>query len=146
LKSQKRLFQLEGALNKLDAYATLTQTEIDFSLAKQILKDFIAIEEKEISIQLIQKHTAEYFNLKPSILLSKKRARNIVTARHIAMYLSKELTDYSLTAIGDSFGGKDHTTVIHSCNKIKEQLKNDKKLKYNIDRLISQIQNSPNSS
>jgi len=138
--------QLEGALNKLDAYATLTQTEIDFSLAKQILKDFIAIEEKEISIQLIQKHTAEYFNLKPSILLSKKRARNIVTARHIAMYLAKELTDYSLTAIGDSFGGKDHTTVIHSCNKIKEQLKNDKKLKYNIDRLINQVQNSPNGS
>ncbi len=145
-KISTNIRQLEGALNKLDAYAILTQTEIDFSLAKQILKDFIAIEEKEISIQLIQKHTAEYFNLKPSILLSKKRARNIVTARHIAMYLAKELTDYSLTAIGDSFGGKDHTTVIHSCNKIKEQLKNDKKIKYNIDRLINQIQNSPNGS
>jgi len=138
--------QLEGALNKLDAYSTLTQTDIDFPLAKQILKDFIAIEEKEISIQLIQKQTADFFNLKPSILLSKKRSRNIVTARHIAMYLTKELTDYSLTVIGDSFGGKDHTTVIHSCNKIKEQLKNDKKLKYNIDRLINQIQNSPNDS
>jgi chromosomal replication initiator protein len=138
--------QLEGALNKLDAYSTLTQTEIDFPLAKQILKDFIAIEEKEVSIQLIQKQTAEFFNLKPSILLSKKRAKNIVTARHIAMYLSKELTDYSLTVIGDSFGGKDHTTVIHSCNKIKEQLKNDKKLKYSIDRLTNQIQNNPNVS
>jgi chromosomal replication initiator protein len=138
--------QLEGALNKLDAYATLTQTDIDFPLAKQILKDFIAIEEKEVSIQLIQKQTAEFFNLKPSILLSKKRSKNIVTARHIAMYLSKELTDYSLTVIGDSFGGKDHTTVIHSCNKIKEQLKNDKKLKYSIDRLINQIQNNPNIS
>jgi len=111
-------------------------------LAKQILKDFITIEEKEISIQMIQKHTAEYFNLKPSILLSKKRSKNIVTARHIAMYLTKELTDYSLTVIGDSFGGKDHTTVIHSCNKIKEQIKTDKKLKYSIDKIINQIQNS----
>jgi chromosomal replication initiator protein len=138
--------QLEGALNKLDAYSTLTQTNIDFTLAKQILKDFIAIEEKEISIQLVQKHTAEFFNLKPSILLSKKRSKNIVTARHIAMYLSKELTDCSLTVIGDSFGGKDHTTVIHSCNKIKENLKNDKKLKYNIDKLINKIQNSPSDS
>ncbi|MDD2352450.1 MAG: chromosomal replication initiator protein DnaA [Atribacterota bacterium] len=137
--------QLEGALNKLDAYATLTQTKIDFPLAKQILKDFITIEEKEISIQMIQKHTAEYFNLKPSILLSKKRSKNIVTARHIAMYLTKELTDYSLTVIGDSFGGKDHTTVIHSCNKIKEQIKTDKKLKYSIDKIINQIQNGPNN-
>ncbi|MFA5564120.1 MAG: helix-turn-helix domain-containing protein, partial [Candidatus Caldatribacteriota bacterium] len=127
------------------AYATLTQTKIDFPLAKQILKDFITIEEKEISIQMIQKHTAEYFNLKPSILLSKKRSKNIVTARHIAMYLTKELTDYSLTVIGDSFGGKDHTTVIHSCNKIKEQIKTDKKLKYSIDKIINQIQNGPNN-
>ncbi|MDI9596449.1 MAG: helix-turn-helix domain-containing protein, partial [Atribacterota bacterium] len=121
------------------------QTKIDFPLAKQILKDFITIEEKEISIQMIQKHTAEYFNLKPSILLSKKRSKNIVTARHIAMYLTKELTDYSLTVIGDSFGGKDHTTVIHSCNKIKEQIKTDKKLKYSIDKIINQIQNGPNN-
>jgi len=116
---------------------------VDITLAKQILKDFIPIEEKEISIQLIQKHTAEYFNLKPGILLSKKRTKNIVTARHIAMFLSRELTDYSLPMIGDFFGGKDHTTVIHSCNKIKEQLKTDKKLKYHLDRLINKIQNSP---
>ncbi len=143
-KIPSNIRQLEGALNKLDAYATLTQTEVDFPLAKNILKDFINNEEKEVSIQLIQKHTAEYFSLKPSILLSKKRSKNIVTARHIAMYLSKELTDYSLMAIGDSFGGKDHTTVIHSCNKIKEQLNNDKKLKYNIDRIINLIQNSSN--
>jgi chromosomal replication initiator protein len=134
--------QLEGALNRLDAYATLTQTVVDFPLAKQILKDIITIEEKEISIHLIQKVTAEYFNLEPSILLSKKRSENIVTARRIAMYLAKELTDLTLMTIGNSFGGKDYTTVIHSCNNIKEQLKNDKKLKYNIDRITNQIQKS----
>ena len=137
--------QLEGALNKLNAYATLTQTEVDFTLAKQILKDFIPIEEKDVSIQLIQQYTATYFNMKPSVLLSKKRTKNIVTARHIAMFLSRELTDYSLPMIGDSFGGKDHTTVIHSCNKIKEQLKNDKKIKYHIDRLMNKIQNNSNN-
>ncbi|MDD3657048.1 MAG: chromosomal replication initiator protein DnaA [Atribacterota bacterium] len=142
-KIPSNIRQLEGALNKLNAYITLTtQREVDLTLAKQILKDFIPIEEKEISIQLIQKHTAEYFNLKPVILLSKKRTKNIVAARHIAMYLARELTDFSLPMIGNFFGGKDHTTVIHSCNKIKEQLKTDKKLKLNIDRLINKIQNS----
>ena len=110
-----------------------------FTLAQQILKDFIAIEEKDISIQAIQKQTAEFFALKPGMLLSPKRTKNIVTARHIAMYLARELTDYSLPMIGDSFGGKDHTTVIHSHRKIKEQLKTDKKLKLDIDRLISNI-------
>jgi len=132
--------QLEGALNKLNAYITLTnQKEVGFTLAQQILKDFIAIEEKDISIQAIQKQTAEFFALKPGMLLSPKRTKNIVTARHIAMYLARELTDYSLPMIGDSFGGKDHTTVIHSHRKIKEQLKTDKKLKLDIDRLISNI-------
>ena len=141
-KIPSNIRQLEGALNKLEAYSTLTQTEIDFPLAKQILRDFITIEEKEISVQLIQKVTAEYFSIKTSVLLSKKRNRNIVTARHIAMYLAKELTDLPLMSIGDSFGGKDHTTVIHSCNKIKELIKSDKKVKYNIDRITSQIQKS----
>ena len=132
--------QLEGALTKLNAYITLTnQKELDFTLAQQILKDIITIEEKEISIQTIQRQTAEYFDLKPGMLLSPKRTKNIVTARHIAMYLARELTDYSLPMIGDSFGGKDHTTVLHSYNKIKEQLKTDDKLKLNIDRLISRI-------
>jgi chromosomal replication initiator protein len=143
-KIPSNIRQLEGALNKINAYATLTQAEIDLSLAKQILKDFIPIEEKKVSIQIIQKHTAEYFNIKPSVLLSKKRSKNIVTGRHIAMFLSRELTDYSLPMIGESFGGKNHTTVIYSCNKIKEQIKTDKKLKYNIDKIINQIQNSPN--
>ncbi|HNR65379.1 MAG TPA: chromosomal replication initiator protein DnaA [Atribacterota bacterium] len=142
-KIPSNIRQLEGALNKLNAYITLTtQKEVDFTLAQQILKDFIAIEEKDISIQTIQKQTAEFFALKPGMLLSPKRTKNIVTARHIAMYLSRELTDYSLPMIGDSFGGKDHTTVIHSYRKIKEQLKTDKKLKLSIDRLINNIKKS----
>ena len=135
--------QLEGALTKLNAYITLTnQKEVDFALAQQILKDFITIEEKEVSIQTIQKKTADFFDLKPGMLLSPKRTKNIVTARHIAMYLAREFTDYSLPMIGDLFGGKDHTTVLHSYNKIKKQLKTDKKLKLNIDRIINKIKNN----
>ena len=135
--------QLEGALTKLNAYITLTnQKEVDFTLAQQILKDFITIEEKEVSIQTIQKKTADFFDLKPGILLSPKRTKNIVTARHIAMYLAREFTDYSLPMIGDLLGGKDHTTVLHSYNKIKEQLKTDKKLKLNVDRIINKIKNN----
>ena len=135
--------QLEGALTKLNAYITLTNhKEVDFTLAQQILKDFITIEEKEVSIQTIQKKTADFFDLKPGILLSPKRTKNIVTARHIAMYLAREFTDYSLPMIGDLFGGKDHTTVLHSYNKIKEQLKTDKKLKLNVDRIINKIKNN----
>lgn len=102
----------------------------------------IPIEEKEISIQLIQKKTAEFFNIKQEALLSSKRANYIVEARHVAMYLSRELTNFSLPMIGDRFGGKDHTTVLHSYNKIKKQLKTDKILKLNIERLIKNIINS----
>ena len=134
--------QLEGALTKLNAYITLTnqkEKEVDLALAQQILKEFITIEEKEISIQTIQRQTAEFFNIKLSILLSSKRTTNIVEARHIAMYLARELTDYSFPVIGEEFGGKDHTTVLHSYNKIKKQLKTDENLKLNIDRLISRI-------
>ena len=135
--------QLESALIKLKAYLDLTgQKEVDFTQAQQILKDLIPIERKEISIPLIQRHTAEFFNIKMGLLLSKKRTRNIVTARHIAMYLSRELTDNSLPVIGASFGGKDHTTVLHSCNKIREQLLKDNKLKLDIDRIINKIKNS----
>lgn len=142
-KIEANIRQLEGALNKIKAHTTLTnQKEIDFVLAKQILKDFIPIEEKEISIQQIQKTTAEFFNLKQGVLLSPKRTKNIVTARHIAMYLSRELTNFSLPMIGDYFGGKDHTTVLHSYNKIKRQLKTDNDLKLTIDRLKYIIKNS----
>ena len=134
--------QLESTLIKLKAHIDLTrQKEIGFTQAQQILKDIIPIERKEISIPLIQKQTAEFFNLKPGLLLSKKRTKNIVTARHIAMYLSRELTDHSLPEIGNSFGGKDHSTVIHSCNKIREQLLKDTKLKLDMDRIINKIKN-----
>ena len=133
--------KLEGALTKLIAYNNLTKKELSILVAQETLKDIIPLENKEISINQIQKVIAEYFNIKLNILLSKKRVKNIVTARHIAIYLSRELTDYSLPVIGEAFGGKDHTTILHSYNKIKEEREKDKILKSRLDDLARRIKN-----
>jgi len=133
--------QLEGALIKLTAYSQLTKNKITMNLAQEVLKDIIPIEKKEISINLIQKITSEYYGIKLNNLLSKKRTKNIVLARQVAIYLSRELTDHSFPEIGGAFGGKDHTTIMHSFNKIKNQLKNDKGLKSSIENLALKIKN-----
>ena len=140
-KIPSNIRQLEGALTKLVAYSTLTKNNLSVSLAQEILKDIIPIEKKEISIQQIQKITADYFNIKLAVLLSKKRTKNIVMARQIAIYLSRELTDFSLPAIGEAFGGKDHTTILHAYTKIKNQREKDNGLKSTIESLVLKIKN-----
>jgi chromosomal replication initiator protein len=134
--------QLEGALTKLTAYSNLTKINLSIPLAKEILKDIIPLDNKEISINQIQKVISEYFNIKLSTLLSKKRVKNIVEARQIAIYLSRELTDLSLPAIGDTFGGKDHTTILHSYNKIKDKINKDNNFKNTIENIILKIKNN----
>ena len=134
--------QLEGALIKLTAFSKLTKNKITMDLAQEVLKDIIPIEKKEISISLIQRITSEYYGIKLNNVLSKKRTKNIVLARQVAIYLARELTDHSFPEIGDAFGGKDHTTIMHSFNKIKDKLKNDKGLKSTIDNLSLQIKNT----
>ena len=134
--------QLEGALIKLTAFSKLTKNKITMDLAQEVLKDIIPIEKKEISISLIQKITSEYYGIKLNNVLSKKRTKNIVLARQVAIYLTRELTDHSFPEIGGAFGGKDHTTIMHSFNKIKDKLKNDKGLKSSIDNLSLQIKNT----
>lgn len=141
-KIPSNIRQLEGALNKLVAFSTLTKNDLSLPLAQEILKDIIPIENKEISINQIQKITSDYFNIKLSALLSKKRTKNIVMARQIAIYLSRELTDFSLPVIGEVFGGKDHTTILHSYNKIKNIIEKDKGLKSVIENLTLKIKNS----
>jgi chromosomal replication initiator protein len=141
-KIHSNIRQLEGALNKLVAYSTLTKSNLSTSLAQDILKDIIPLENKIISINQIQKATSDYFNIKLSALLSKKRNKDIVTARQIAIYISRELTELSLPAIGEAFGGKDHTTILHSYNKIKNKIEKDKGLKSTIDNLSLKIKNS----
>jgi len=141
-KIPSNIRQLEGALNKLIAFSTLTKSNLSTSLAQEILKDIIPLENKVISINQIQKAISDYFNIKLSALLSKKRNKDIVTARQIAIYLSRELTELSLPVIGEAFGGKDHTTILHSYNKIKNKIEKDKGLKSTIDNLSLKIKNS----
>jgi chromosomal replication initiator protein len=131
--------QLEGALTKLVAFSTFTKKELSVSLAQNILKDIIPLENKKISIEQIQKEVADYYTIKINSLLSKKRTKDVVLARQVAVYLSRELTDISLTSIGESFGRRDHTTIIHSYNKIKDKIKKDKGFKNTINNLTLNI-------
>ena len=131
--------QLEGALTKLTAYSTLTKKQLSVPLTQEILKDIIPLENKKVSIGQIQKGVSNYYNIKFNSLLSKKRTKDIVLARQVAIYLSRELTDMSLTSIGGAFGGKDHTTIIHSYNKIKNKIKKDKNFKGIINNLVLNI-------
>ena len=140
-KIPSNIRQLEGALIKLTAYSTLTKKDLSFSLAQNILKDIIPLENKKISVNQIQKVVSDYYTIKVNSLLSKKRTKEIVFARQVAIYLSRELTDLSLPSIGGVFGGKDHTTILHSYNKIKDKIKKDKSFKSIIKNLVSNIKN-----
>ena len=112
--------ELEGALKRVVANAKFTNQEIDLALVKDALKDLFVISAKMVSIENIQKTVAEYYNIKLSELLSKRRSRSITRPRQLAMALTKELTRHSLPEIGEAFNGRDHTTVLHACKKIAE--------------------------
>lgn len=112
--------ELEGCLKRVVASARFTGKPIDLELVKEALKDLLALQERQISIDNIQSTVAEYYKIKRSDLLSKRRNRSIARPRQVAMALAKELTNRSLPEIGEAFGGRDHTTVLHGCRKIKE--------------------------
>lgn len=141
-KIPSNIRQLEGALTRLTAYSTLTKKDLSFSLAQNILKDIIPLENKKISISQIQKVVSDYYTVKLSFLLSKKRTKDVVMARQVAIYLSRELTDLSLTSIGEVFGRRDHTTIIHSYDKINNKIKKDKSFKAIIKNLTLNIKNT----
>lgn len=115
--------ELEGALKRVIAYARFHKQPITVELAKEALKDLLAVQNRQISIENIQKTVADYYKIKVADMFSKKRTRVIARPRQVAMHLAKELTDLSLPEIGQSFGGRDHTTVLHAYRKI-EELKN----------------------
>ena len=119
-KVRSNIRELEGALKRVIANSNFTGKEIDIALIKDSLKDLLAIQSRQVSVDNIQKTVAEYYNIKLSDLLSKRRSRSIARPRQMSMFLAKELTNYSLPEIGESFGGRDHTTVLHACKKIKE--------------------------
>ena len=112
--------ELEGALKRVIASAHFTGRSIDIDLIKESLKDLLALQDKQISMDNIQRTVAEYYKIKMADLMSRRRSRSVARPRQVAMALSKELTNHSLPEIGDSFGGRDHTTVLHACRKIKE--------------------------
>ncbi|MBR9909957.1 MAG: chromosomal replication initiator protein DnaA [Gammaproteobacteria bacterium] len=117
--------ELEGALKRVIANAHFTGRAIDVNLVKEALKDLLALQDKQVSIDNIQRVVAEYYKIKVSDVLSKRRSRSVARPRQVAMSLAKELTNHSLPEIGDAFGGRDHTTVLHACRKIKELREQD---------------------
>jgi len=138
IKSNVR--ELEGALTRLMAYASLTGTATTLSTAQQVLRNIIASQEKRVTIDLIQKRVSEHFDLREQDLKVKSNTRAIAFPRQVAMYIVKQLTTASLPEIGRQFGGKHHTTVLHSINKIEELRRSDKDLNRTITRLMDALQ------
>ncbi|NNC54837.1 MAG: chromosomal replication initiator protein DnaA, partial [Pseudomonadales bacterium] len=112
--------ELEGSLKRVIASANFLDKPITIELVKESLKDVLALQDKQVSIDNIQRTVADYYSIKIADLLSKRRNRSIARPRQVAMALAKELTNHSLPEIGDAFGGRDHTTVLHACRKINE--------------------------
>ncbi|RKS86033.1 chromosomal replication initiator protein DnaA [Orbus hercynius] len=128
--------ELEGALNRVIANANFTGKTINIDFVKDALKDLLALQEKLITIENIQKTVAEYYKIKVSDLLSKRRSRSVARPRQVAMALAKELTNKSLPEIGNDFGGRDHTTVLHACRKITELREESNDIKEDYSNLI----------
>jgi chromosomal replication initiator protein len=112
--------ELEGALRRVVANSHFTGRPITLDFAKEALRDLLALQDKLVTVENIQKTVAEYYKIRVADLLSKRRSRSIARPRQVAMALAKELTNHSLPEIGDAFGGRDHTTVLHACKRIKE--------------------------
>lgn len=139
-KVASNIRELEGALNKVIAYSSLTENEISVDLATEALKEIIsASNSRVINSTLIIDTVSRYFDIRPDEFKSKKRNRDISFPRQIAMYLCRDLTDLSLPKIGDAFGGRDHTTVIHAIEKIAEDLHNNPEIKRTVDELKRNI-------
>jgi len=130
---------LEGALNSLIANARFSGRTIDEAYTREILRDVLAVHDRQVTVENIQKVVAHYYQLRVSDLLSKRRTRNIARPRQMAMHLAKALTQHSLPEIGDAFGGRDHTTVLHACRKIESLCETDAKLREDQARLMREL-------
>ena len=131
--------ELEGALISLLAQASLTRKQLDLNLAKQIVKNFVKNSTREISIDYIQKLVCDFYNIPVEAVKSKTRKREIVQARQIAMYFTKDLTKASLKNIGIFFGGRDHSTVIHACQTVNDLIETDKKFRHDVEEIEKRI-------
>jgi chromosomal replication initiator protein len=127
-RARSNVRELEGALRRILASAFFTGRPIDISLVSESLKDLISFQDRLVTINNIQKMVAEYYKIRVSDLHSKSRSRQVARPRQVAMALAKELTEHSLPEIGDAFGGRDHTTVLHACRKISELKSKDSRM------------------
>lgn len=134
IKSNVR--DLEGALQRVLAFSRFTNQPLSIEMAQEALKDLLALHQKLVTLESIQKTVAEYFKVRVSDLLSKKRTRSIARPRQIAMALAKELTSHSLPEIGDAFGGRDHTTVLHATRKVAELRESDNRVEEDYRNLL----------
>lgn len=128
--------ELEGALRRVIAHARFTNQAISMDLAREALKDLLALQDKLVTVENIQKTVAEYYKIRVHDLLSARRSRSITRPRQVAMALAKELTNHSLPEIGDAFGGRDHTTVLHACRTIRSLCEKDIRIKQDWEQLI----------
>jgi chromosomal replication initiator protein len=143
-KIQTNIRELEGALIRVTAFASLNRQEVDLALAEVVLRDLIPDgAETQISSTAIMTHTADYFGITVDDLCGQSRTHVLVTARQIAMYLCRELTDLSLPKIGQLFGGRDHTTVMHADRKIRQLLRERRSVFNQITELTNRIKQSP---
>jgi chromosomal replication initiator protein len=131
--------ELEGALIRLIAYTSLTGTEVSLPVAHQVLKNVLESQDRRVTIESIQKRVAEHFGLRPQDLKMRSNSKAIAFPRQVSMYLVKQLTSASLPEIGRQFGGKHHTTVLHSINKIDSQRRSDKELNRTLNRLLDSL-------
>jgi chromosomal replication initiator protein len=138
-KIQSNIRELEGAFIRVIAYANLTGQKINKELAKEVLKDVFSSRDRPVTPELIKKHICMHFNIKQSDLESSKRTRNLSFPRQIAMYICRDLTELSLPKVGEAFGNRDHTTVLHACDKISTEMKLNESLRDVVKKLEQSI-------
>jgi len=133
--------ELEGALTRLTAHATLTGRTIDMDFTRRVLRDLLHEEIRMVSVEDIQKHIANYYNIRIQDMRSKKRTRNVAFPRQVAMYCCKQLTSLSLPEIGEAFGGRDHTTVLYAVRKIGQMMQDNESLEVEVERILQILRN-----
>jgi len=133
---QSNVRELEGALKRILAYSRFTLQPVSLELAREALKDLLAVQSRQVSVENIQKTVADYYKIRVSEMYSKKRSRNVARPRQVAMALAKELTSLSLPDIGEAFGGRDHTTVLHACRKIVDLKNHDQDVNRDFKALL----------
>jgi chromosomal replication initiator protein len=128
--------ELEGALRRIIANSRFTNSPITIEFTKEALRDLLNLQARAVSVEGIQKTVAEYYKIRVGDLLSQRRSRSVARPRQVAMTLAKELTTHSLPEIGDAFGGRDHTTVMHACKRIRELRETEQRVQEDYSNLL----------